>query len=360
MTPSKKRRTCIAQPKVSSVEKLTRDLCIILKEQQESSQFSLSSQGDLIFENDKPMVSVEIGHGSMLIQCPSSIARGEEESEASSLSFDNKLLNEAHSSSPPFSMNSHKVAQTCPNLEADKLKRDMSQQIMGTHNPQLLYVDLSDIVNYDVFTHFLSREEQQQLLKHLPSLDTANLPHSLESMFTSIQFKENIISYQKLLSEECRPLKKLPLFNVSETKQLEQYDSIFKDVKGKGKEEKENGEVGNSTNTKRTWNNSFKFSGSAASCKSPDKIIMEGSNDKEDKSCDRHFVPKNLLSFPPDGGSLMIDSSSQFVDKPYDEDLLFVPSNSSFPEAELLILPSSTFGSKASTSNNSKVPSRFV
>lgn len=46
------------------------------------------------------MVSVEIGHGSVLMRHPSSIAR-EEESEASSISVDNKQfsVNEAYSES---------------------------------------------------------------------------------------------------------------------------------------------------------------------------------------------------------------------------------------------------------------------
>ena len=95
MVPSKK-RTCSGRPKPSSVEKLTRDLCTILHEQQ--SYFSASSEEDLLLESDTPMVSVEIGHGSILIRHPSSIAR-DEESEASSLSVDNKqcLMNEAYS-----------------------------------------------------------------------------------------------------------------------------------------------------------------------------------------------------------------------------------------------------------------------
>lgn len=94
--PSKK-RTCVGRAKQpSSVEKLTKDLCTILHEQQ--SCFSESSDGDLLYESEAPMVSVEIGHGSMLIRHPSSIAR-DEESEASSLSVDNKqcLMNEAYS-----------------------------------------------------------------------------------------------------------------------------------------------------------------------------------------------------------------------------------------------------------------------
>lgn len=58
----------------------------------------MSSEEDLLLESDIPMVSVEIGHGSVLIQHPSSIT-GEEESEASSLSINNKIqtMNEAYS-----------------------------------------------------------------------------------------------------------------------------------------------------------------------------------------------------------------------------------------------------------------------
>ena len=96
MVPSRK-RTCVIRPKQSPVEKLTKDLYTILHEQQ-SSYFSGSSEEDLLFESETPMVSVEIGHGGVLIRHPSSIAR-EEESEASSLSVENKQFpsNEAYS-----------------------------------------------------------------------------------------------------------------------------------------------------------------------------------------------------------------------------------------------------------------------
>lgn len=95
--PSRK-RTCVGRPKSTAVEKLTKDLYTILREQQ--SYFSGSSEEDLLFENETPMVSVEIGHGSVLMRHPSSIAR-EEESEASSISVDNKQfsVNEVHSES---------------------------------------------------------------------------------------------------------------------------------------------------------------------------------------------------------------------------------------------------------------------
>ncbi|XP_022862282.1 GATA transcription factor 26-like, partial [Olea europaea var. sylvestris] len=96
IVPSRK-RTCVSRSKPSPVEKLTKDLYTIWHEQQ-SSCFSGSSEEDLLLESDIPMVSVEIGHGSVLIQHPSSIT-GQEESEASSLSINNKIqtMNEAYS-----------------------------------------------------------------------------------------------------------------------------------------------------------------------------------------------------------------------------------------------------------------------
>lgn len=99
--PSKK-RACISHKNPSPVEKLTQDLCAILHKQQ-SSNLSESSEEELLFDSDVPMVSVEIGHGSVLIKHPSSLLR-EEESEASSLSLENKpfALSEAYSHSAPL------------------------------------------------------------------------------------------------------------------------------------------------------------------------------------------------------------------------------------------------------------------
>lgn len=98
--PSRK-RTCVTRPKPSPVEKLTKDLYTIWHEQQ-SSYLSASSEEELLLDSDKPMVSVEIGHGSVLIRHPSSIAL-DEESEASSLSIDNKQ----------HALNSRMVASPC-------------------------------------------------------------------------------------------------------------------------------------------------------------------------------------------------------------------------------------------------------
>ncbi|XP_077213283.1 GATA transcription factor 26-like isoform X1 [Tasmannia lanceolata] len=80
--PSRKRtrnKRCSPSP----VEKLRRDLYDILQEQ-ESSNLSGPSEDVLLFERDDPMVSVEIGLGSVLIKHPNSST--EEESEASSFS----------------------------------------------------------------------------------------------------------------------------------------------------------------------------------------------------------------------------------------------------------------------------------
>jgi len=119
MVPSKK-RTCVGRPKPSSVEKLTKDLCTILHEQQ--SYFSASSEEDLLFENETPMVSVEIGHGSILIRHPSSIVR-DEESEASSLSVDNKQCptSEAYSYVGPITTHNDSSHLKPSSLEVEKI-----------------------------------------------------------------------------------------------------------------------------------------------------------------------------------------------------------------------------------------------
>ncbi|GKV10788.1 hypothetical protein SLEP1_g22105 [Rubroshorea leprosula] len=71
-----------------------------------------------------------------------------------------------------------------------------------------------------------------------------------------------------------------------------------------------------------------------------------------DGSC---FSPRSLFALPPDGSTLMLDSF-HFADESSDQDLLLdVPSNSSFPEAELLH-PLSSSGQQASTSSSSAYP----
>lgn len=101
----------------------------ILHEQQ-SSYFSGSSEEDLLFESETPMVSVEIGHGSVLIRHPSSIAR-EEESEASSLSVENKQYsaNDSYSRSVTLHIHNDYKGVNFSSRNMDKAKNFIEQGI---------------------------------------------------------------------------------------------------------------------------------------------------------------------------------------------------------------------------------------
>ncbi|KAK6935105.1 ASX, DEUBAD domain [Dillenia turbinata] len=394
LVPSRK-RTCVNRPKPSPVEKLTKDLYTILHEQQ-SSCFSGSSEEDLLFHNDMPMVSVEIGHGSVLIRHPSSIAR-EEESEASSLSVDNKacLVNDAYSCSASLPVHTdHKGADlhclgiekmkrpTGPGMQQEQLKGDKSQyenwQILENRSSVLSGIDLKDVVNFEEFVYHLTHEEQQQLLKLLPSVDNARQPDSLRSMFDSPQFKENLLSFQQLLAEgifdssflgvktaDCKTLKRLAISDVTKSKWVEHYTQL-KNSKYKNKREGPVVVTGSNAitsnivvNAKRNRDGqNQRFPEAKIPMKSPKKVIMKTSYEMKeladsDASC---FSPRSLFALPSDSSSLKLDSF-HFADESSDQDLLLdVPSNSSFPQAELLH-PSLSFGAQqASTSCSSIYP----
>ncbi|XP_021813569.1 GATA transcription factor 26 [Prunus avium] len=390
MVPSRK-RTCIGRPKPSPVEKLTKDLYTILHEQQ-SSYFSGSSEEDLLFECETPMVSVEIGHGSVLMRHPSSITR-EEESEASSLSVDNKQchINEAYSHPATLLVHNNKgaimtstVTGKMNNLagqgmQQEPLKRDKSQydnfQILGNHNSPLCHVDLNDILNFEEFTRQLTNEEQQQLLKHLPPVDVVKFPYSLKSMFDSPQFRENLTSFQQLLAEgvfdisflgakteDCKTLKRLVLSNSSKSKWVERYHLLKKCKTSPGKSIISGPNALASSNfrhVKRLRDSETQsFPDVKMMMKSPKRIIVKGSNENKDLmdydgSC---FSPRSLFALPADGSSLLMESMN-FVDESSDQDLLLdLPSNGSFAQAELLH-PAMSFGAQqASTSSSSIYP----
>ncbi|GAV79765.1 LOW QUALITY PROTEIN: GATA domain-containing protein/UCH37_bd domain-containing protein, partial [Cephalotus follicularis] len=382
--PSRK-RTCVSRPKQSSVEKLTKDLYTILHEQP-SSYFSGSSEEDLLFESETPMVSVEIGHGSVLIRHPSSIAR-EEESEASSLSVENKPYStiEAYSRCVThpvhndiqgvYSSSSIEKAKnpTGQGMQQDQLKRENQHenlQILGNHNSPLCNVDLSVILNFEEFARNLTNEEQQQLLKYLPPLDTATLPDSLKSMFDSLQFKENLSSFKLLAEgvfdlsfsgekiEDCKTLQRLALLNLSKSKWVEHYHLLKRSKISTGGSvltRVSNANLSNNMlNVKRSRDSHNRYFPEAKNTmKSPKRVIMKAMCESKeivdnDGSC---FSPRTLFTLPPDGGSLFLDSL-QFVDESSDQDLLLdIPSNSSFPQAELLH-PTKSFGQQASTSSS--------
>ncbi|GAB4834637.1 hypothetical protein Ancab_032900 [Ancistrocladus abbreviatus] len=374
LVPSRK-RTCITRQKPSPVEKLTKDLYTILH-QQRSSHVSGSSEDDLLFESETPMVSVEIGHGSVLIRHPSSVTQ-EEESEASSLSVDNKLCagNEAYSRSasllhhkdskginnfsPPIEQvkkpTGHMMQQE--QVKREKLYHDRPQSLWN-HNSPLRFIDLIDIANLDVFWGHLTADEQQQLLEYLPSVDTSTAPESLRRMFASSHFKENLSSFQQLLAEgvidtsslggrteDYKTLKRLALYDLSKPKWVEQYILI----KGKRMKNSTEGRLvapgakvsisSNLGNAKRMRDvQNQHLADTKTSLKSPKRPPMKAAQEtkelpQNDGSC---FSPRSLFALPTEGNSLMLESF-QFADESSDQDLLLdVPSNSSFPQAELL------------------------
>ncbi|KAL7111328.1 hypothetical protein ACP275_05G080700 [Erythranthe tilingii] len=375
MVPSRK-RTCVSRSKPSSVEKLTRDLFTILHEQQSSCLSGCSEEEQiLLLESDKPMESVEFGHGSVLIRHPSSIllANGEEESEASSLSFDNNKQHTMNSKVTVFPALIDKIKKPPnPVTEHERIRRGKDQvenlQIMSHRNSPLCCVDLQEIVNFDKFANHLTKDEQQQLLKYLPPLDTWESPDrnllpvsQIRSILESPEFKENLLSFQKLLSDglfdnsfsglnteqDCKLLKKLVLSNFTKSKWIEQYQ-IFKDSKGKNINEPNALATESSLSLKRTRGEGLhhKFSGS--------KAIMRRSYEEEEEE----LVADKSSSFFT--SSRIINNNDDDYESchfGYEEEdmLLDIPSNGSFPqaEAELLILPSSSFDAQASTSTTS-------
>ncbi|CAI0534690.1 unnamed protein product [Linum tenue] len=373
MVPSRK-RTCVNRPKQSPVEKLTKDLYTILHEQQ-SSCFSGTSEEELLFESETPMVSVEIGHGSVLIRHPSAIAR-DEESEASSLSVENKCYpaNEAYSHPANFSHayngNNKYIKTLDPNF------RDKSQhekvQILGHHNSPLCNIDLNCVLNFEEFSKHLTSEEQQQLLKFLPAPDTGKLHDSIRSMFDSPQFKENLSSYQQLLAEgvfdltfsgvkteDCKTLKRLALCNLSKSKWVEHCHLLKKCKNSPGKfpaVQGPNVASNFSTTGKRPQVKmmmSPKRSLTKAGYENTSREIMDN-----DASC---FSPKSLFALPTEGGGSFVLDSLHFVDESSDQDLLLdVPSNGSFPQAELLHPAMSFGGQHASTSSSSVYPHHLL
>ncbi|CAN1195572.1 GATA transcription factor 26 [Linum perenne] len=397
--PSRKRTCVINRPKQSSVEKLTKDLYTIWHEQQNSSCFSGSSEeDDLLFETETPMVSVEIGHGSVLIRHPSAIAR-DEESEASSLSVDYNKYHHSGSESYSRSVNfgSKCIVKTpdssivkAQNRPGQGINRDKSQhekvQVLGSRSSPLCNIDLNCVVNFEEFAEQLTNEEQQQLLKYLPPLDT----ESIRAMFDSPQFKENLSSYQQLLAEgvfdlsfsgakteDCKTLKRLTLSNFSKSKWVEHYNLL--------KRGRNNGGMPSpvargkhvvasnfSTNAKRPRDSSSqRIPEMKMMMRSPKRSVVKTgymTSELTDNETS-YFSPKSLFALPPEGSSFLLEDSLNFIDEGgSDQDILLdVPSNGSFPQAELLHQyhhhhhPAlSSLGQQATTSSSSIHPQRLL
>lgn len=92
-------------------------------------------------------------------------------------------------------------------------------------------------------------------------------------------------------------------------------------------------------------------SGVNTTMKSPKRVAMKNSYEQKemidnDGSC---FSPKSLFALPSENSFLFTN------DSPDQDLLLHVPSNSSFPQAELF-LPTASFAAQASTSSSSIYP----
>ncbi|GMH26738.1 hypothetical protein Nepgr_028581 [Nepenthes gracilis] len=382
LVPSRK-RTCVKRPKSSPVEKLTKDLYSILHEQQ-SSHISGSLEADLLFESEMPMVSVEIGHGSILFRHPSSMTR-EEESEASSFSVDYKHCkeNEAYAHSAllfghkdskgvnAFSQGIDKVKKLSgQRTQPEQVKRDKSYyerlQTLWNHKSPLSHIDLIDIVNFDVFWGYLTADEQQQLLKYLPSGDTSTLPDGLRSMFASPHFKENLSSFQQLLAEgvfdtsssgitteECKTLKRHALSNLSKSKWVELY-KILKDNRLDAGTEGRQVASGGKLSLTNHVDSAKKLHDEHNQHLADMKTTMRSPKSKgHSENNGLSFSPRSLFALPSSGSSLMLEPFP-VADESSDHDMLLdVPSNASFLEAEFLLPALSSASQPASTSSSS-------
>ncbi|KAL9246882.1 hypothetical protein vseg_020363 [Gypsophila vaccaria] len=392
LIPSRK-RTCVTRAKQSSVEKLTKDLHTILHEQ--ASQFSGSSEEDLLYESDAPMVSVEIGHGSVLIRHPSSMAR-EEESEASSLSVDTKLCRSderrSNAASLQFLNDSKCVSKSVSRIEEvrklndqivqlGQLQKDKYNhekfQVLCNHNSPLSHIDLTEIANFDVFRGYLTASEQQGLLKYLPTVDTSARFDSLENMFTSTQIKENLSSFQQLLkdgvletsspgvkTEDCKDLKRLALSNSSKCKWVERYNML----KHKGVEESTKERISKSgakssfsgtvlSEARSRENHNHTGGEPKYPVKSSKRVVLKVDYKRKGPLQTElpYFTSRNSFALPTDAGSLMLNPSMLCEDDISDQDVLLdVPSNGSFPQAELL-LPTSSFMSQQASASSSSI-----
>lgn len=127
--------------------------------EQQSSNLSATSEEDLVYQNETPMGSFEIGYGSVLIRHPNSKSI-EEESEASSIPVNNKSYNtdEAYSGSATYPVHSEsKGANVSLNAGSEKAKKCLAQAAQENAKRCLSFVVILRITlhrsrcNWDIF-----------------------------------------------------------------------------------------------------------------------------------------------------------------------------------------------------------------
>ncbi|XP_018452293.2 GATA transcription factor 27 isoform X2 [Raphanus sativus] len=343
-----KKRTCVVavghRPKAaSSVEKLTKDLFSILQEQQSSCLSGGSSEEDLLFENESPMV---IGHGSVLMR--------DEESEASSL-----LVESCKSSSSVPSVGFERGGQRCLSFGGKDIKQELLKrykpQVLGRPSLPLCNIDLKDVFNFDEFIEKFTKEEQQKLMKLLPGVDSVDVPDSLRSMFECSQFKDNFSLFQQLVAdgvfetlsqsssssskpEEFKRLAKLALSDPNKSLLLESYYMLKRKV------------TEDSAITTSRVSNSNRLVTVERPCESLNqnfsetKVVMKSPKEMM-KIRSKHIGTEEIVenssvsSFNNNhmsyGGPMVFSCEDNDICEEEDV-LLDVPSNGSFPQAELL------------------------
>ncbi|CAN6249573.1 unnamed protein product [Urochloa humidicola] len=382
LVPSRK-RSCVTRPKPSPVEMLAKDLNSIMHEEQ-LYYLSGSSEEDLLYHSETPVGSFEIGSGSVLLRHPNSKSP-EEESEASSIPANNKsyITSESYSGSASFVV--HSGNRAAVNLNAatarpkrsslhieDNARRDKlhyeNQHILESIDSPLVSVDLEDVINYSNFVKYLTKEDQQQLLKLLPPTESSTPADSLRSMFSSMQFSDAIDSYQMLLGEGIldpsfsgdegwKTVKMLALTNLTKCKWLECYKEQKKrEIKAVGGVDNISGSKGFTKFTMKPLKRSrdtciqsdteldgkmrspkrvLKYGDLASQFKS--SSMLKSGYATKDSACTGEAL--NLFMLPPEKLSLLVPP--QYADGDSDQDLLLdIPLNARHVEAELLCQPS--------------------
>lgn len=106
---------------------------------------------------------------------------------------------------------------------------------------------------------------------------------------------------------------------------------------------------------------SYFTSGAKTTMKSPKSVVMKSIYEQKEllDNDGSYSSPKSSFALPSETSSLVLDSFRS-ANENSDQDLLLnVPSNSYFPQAELL-LPTSSFTPQASASSSSMYPSHLV
>ncbi|CAN6229069.1 unnamed protein product [Urochloa humidicola] len=362
---------------------LAKDLNSIMHEEQ-LYYLSGSSEEDLLYHSETPVGSFEIGSGSVLLRHPNSKSP-EEESEASSIPANNKsyITSESYSGSASFVV--HSGNRAAVNLNAatarpkmsslhieDNARRDKlhyeNQHILESIDSPLVSVDLEDVINYSNFVKYLTKEDQQQLLKLLPPTESSTPADSLRSMFSSMQFSDAIDSYQMLLGEGIldpsfsgdegwKTVKMLALTNLTKCKWLECYKEQKKrEIKAVGGVDNISGSKGFTKFTMKPLKRSrdtciqsdteldgkmrspkrvLKYGDLASQFKS--SSMLKSGYATKDSACTGEAL--NLFMLPPEKLSLLVPP--QYADGDSDQDLLLdIPLNARHVEAELLCQPS--------------------